>query len=140
MRKLIAFFVDNYVLTFSIFGALVLFGVVSSLRLGVDLLPEFEIPIVAVTTFYDGAGPEEVARGVAEPIEGQIATLPGIASVSSISNEGFSIVIAQFDSERRYRRGCHRRRQAGSTRSPHFCPKGPKPRPCRSSTPPTNRS
>ena len=99
MKKLIAFFVDNYVLTFSIFGSLVLFGVVSSLRLGVDLLPEFEIPIVAVTTFYDGAGPEEVARGVAETLEGQIATLPGLASVSSISNEGFSIVIAQFDAD-----------------------------------------
>ena len=99
MRKLITFFVDNYVLTFSVFGAVVLFGIISSLRLGVDLLPEFEIPIVAVTTFYEGAGPEEVARGVAEPIEGQIATLPGIASVSSISTEGFSIVIAQFDSD-----------------------------------------
>ena len=99
MRKLIEFFVDNYVLTFSVFGALVLFGVVSSLRLGVDLLPEFEIPIVAVTTLYEGAGPEEVARQIAEPIEGQIATLPGLSSVSSISNEGFSIVIAQFDAD-----------------------------------------
>ncbi len=99
MKRLIEFFVDNYVLTFSVFGALVLFGVISSLRLGVDLLPEFEIPIVAVTTLYEGAGPEEVARQIAEPIEGQLATLPGISSVSSISNEGFSIVIAQFNSD-----------------------------------------
>ena len=52
MNRLIRFFVDNYVLTFSIFGALVLFGVVSALRLGIDLLPEFEIPIVAVVTAF----------------------------------------------------------------------------------------
>lgn len=97
MRRLIRFFVDNYVLTFSVFGALMLFGVVSSLRLGVDLLPEIEIPIVAVSTTYQGAGPEEIARGIAEPIEGQLSTLPGINSVSSISSEGFGIVIAQFN-------------------------------------------
>lgn len=99
MNRLIRFFVDNYVLTFSVFGALVLFGVVSALRLGIDLLPEFEIPIVAVVTAYEGAGPEEVAREVSEPIEGQLATLPGISSVTSVSNEGFSFVIAQFDAD-----------------------------------------
>ncbi len=97
MKKLIRFFVDNYVLTFSVFGALVLFGVISSLGVGIDLLPEFEIPVVAVTTQYQGAGPEEVARSVSEPLEGQLATLPGISSVTSVSNEGFSFVIAQFD-------------------------------------------
>ena len=97
MNRLIRFFVDNYVLTFSVFGALVLFGVVSALGVGIDLLPTFEIPIVAVTTQYRGAGPEEVARSVSEPLEGQLATLPGISSVTSVSNEGFSFVIAQFD-------------------------------------------
>ena len=97
MSKLIRFFVDNYVLTFSVFGALVLFGVISALNVGIDLLPEFEIPVVAVTTQYQGAGPEEVARSVSEPLEGQLATLPGISSVTSVSNEGFSFVIAQFD-------------------------------------------
>jgi len=99
MRRLIRFFVDNYVLTFSVFGALVLFGAVSALGLGVDLLPEIEIPVVAVSTSYPGASPEEISRGVAEPIEGQLTTLPGINSVSSISSEGFGIVIAQFNSD-----------------------------------------
>ena len=87
MNRLIRFFVDNYVLTFSVFGALVLFGVVSALRLGIDLLPEFEIPIVAVVTAYEGAGPEEVAREISEPIEGQLATLPGISSVTSVERD-----------------------------------------------------
>ncbi len=99
MKRLIQFFVDNYVLTFSVFGALVLFGVISALNVGIDLLPEIEIPVVAVTTQYQGAGPEEVARSVSEPLEGQLATLPGISSVTSVSNEGFSFVIAQFDAD-----------------------------------------
>ncbi len=97
MKRLIRFFVDNYVLTFSVFGAFVLFGIISALGVGIDLLPEFEIPVVAVTTSYEGAGPEEVARSVSEPLEGQLATLPGISSVTSLSNEGFSFVIVQFN-------------------------------------------
>lgn len=96
MKRLIEFFVDNYVLTISVFGALVLFGVVSGLGRGVNLFPEIEVPVVAVSTAYPGAGPEEISRQVVEPIEGTLATLPGITSVSSLSSEGFGIVIAQF--------------------------------------------
>ena len=98
MRRLIQFFVDNYVLTFSVFGAFVLFGIISALGLGLDLQPEIEIPVVAVATAYPGGGPEEISRQINEPIEGQLATLPGITSVSSTASEGFSFVIAQFGS------------------------------------------
>jgi HAE1 family hydrophobic/amphiphilic exporter-1 len=97
VRGLIRFFIENYVLAISLFGALTLFGVVSALGLGVDLLPEIDIPVVAVSTTYPGAGPAEVSRGIAEPIEGQLSTLPGISAVTSIASEGFGVVIAQFD-------------------------------------------
>ena len=96
MTRLIRFFVDNYVLTISAFGALLLFGVVSIFSIGVDLLPPIEIPVVAVNSSYPGAGPEEVSSQVAEPIEGALTTLPGITSVTSLSMEGFTFVIAQF--------------------------------------------
>lgn len=39
MTRLIRFFVDNYVLTFSAFGALMLVGVITLLDVGVDLMP-----------------------------------------------------------------------------------------------------
>lgn len=99
MRRAIKFFVDNYVLTFSLFGALVLFGVVSAFGLGVDLNPEIEIPFVTISTPYPGASPEEVARQVSEPIEGQIATLPGLRSVTSTSSEGYNLIFAQFNTD-----------------------------------------
>ena len=98
MHRLIRFFVDNYVFTFSVFGALGLFGALSVPGLGVDLLPEIVVPVVSVSTHYPGASPEEVSRRIAEPIEGQLMMLPGIDSVSSISSEGSSLVIAQFRS------------------------------------------
>src|SRR5690606_8324078 len=99
VTRLIRFFVDNYVLSISAFGALMLFGVITLLNIGVDLMPPVEVPVVAVSTTYPGPGPEEVSRQVGEPIEGALTTLPGVTSVSSIAMENVSFVIAQFTPE-----------------------------------------
>lgn len=97
MNSLIQFFVRRYVFSLSIFLAIIFFGLVSGLGLGVDLLPEFELPIVAVSTNYPGAGSEEMSEQVSQPIEDALATVPGISDISSFSGEGFSFVIAQFN-------------------------------------------
>ena len=97
MNRLIAFFVERFVFAIAIFLAVVFFGLSAGTRLGVDLLPEFEFPIVAVNTAYPGAGSAETASQISEPIEDALATLSGITDVSSISGEGFSLVIAQFE-------------------------------------------
>ena len=97
MKNLVKLFVARYVATISLFGALVLFGGVSYLGLGIDLFPEIEIPIVSVVTTYPGAGSEEVVRQLSEPIEGTLSTLPGVSSVTSTSSEGLSIVTAEFN-------------------------------------------
>ncbi|MGL4611530.1 MAG: efflux RND transporter permease subunit [Trueperaceae bacterium] len=98
MNKLVEFFVRRYVFAFSIFIALGLFGLALGSRLGVNILPNFELNFVGVTTAYPGAGAEEVARQVSEPIEDAVSTLPGINSLSSSSFEGVSIVFIEFAS------------------------------------------
>ena len=99
MKQLVKLFVARYVATISLFGALILFGGVSYIGLGIDLFPEIEIPIVSVATTYPGAGSEEVVRQLSEPIEGTLSTLPGISSITSTSSEGLSIVTAEFNAE-----------------------------------------
>lgn len=96
MNGLIRFFVRRYVFSISIFLAVVFFGLSAGTRLGIDLLPEFDIPIVAVNTSYPGAGSLEAAEQVTEPIEDALASVPGVTDISSFSGEGFSFVIAQF--------------------------------------------
>lgn len=96
MNRLIAFFVERWVFALSIFLAVVFFGLTAGTRLGIDLLPEFEFPIVAITVSYPGAGSAEVARQVAEPIEDAVATISGVTDISSLSSEGFTVVIVQF--------------------------------------------
>lgn len=96
MTNLITFFVRRFVFAISIFVAIIFFGLISSTTVGVDLLPNFELAFVSVTTVYEGAGSEEISRQISEPIEDAIASLPGINSLSSTSFEGFSFVVVEF--------------------------------------------
>ncbi len=69
-------------------------------ELGVDQLPNVELPIVTVTTTLRGASPEEIETSVTKPIEEIINTVPGIDELSSSSREGFCMVTANFFMDR----------------------------------------
>ncbi len=95
-NPLVAFFVERFVFATAIFVGLVLVGLLLGLGLGVELLPRFSFPVVAISTSYPGAGPEEVAEQVSKPLEDALSTLSGIRSIGSSSAEGFSLVFVQF--------------------------------------------
>lgn len=76
---------------------IVLLGTISLTRLPLDLFPEIEVPVAVVATSYSGAGPQEVENLVTKPMEGSVATVGNIDSISSISSEGSSLVIAEFN-------------------------------------------
>ncbi len=97
MNRLVAFFVERWVFALAIFLAVTFFGLTAATRIGVDLLPEFEFPIVAVNVSYPGAGAAETAQQLAEPIEDAIATIAGVTDITSFSGEGFSFVVVQFE-------------------------------------------
>jgi hydrophobic/amphiphilic exporter-1 (mainly G- bacteria), HAE1 family len=92
----IKFSVSRYVLSLGIFVAIFIFGLVAAIGLGVDLLPKFDIPIVAVTTIYPGATPEDVDKQVSRKIEDAVSTLTGVADISSSSSNGVSQVTISF--------------------------------------------
>lgn len=93
---IVRFFVERFVFSTAAFLTLVLFGLLAARGLGVDLLPKFEFPVVAISTAYPGAGPEEIESQISKPIEEALSTLSGIDQIASQSSEGFSLVIAQF--------------------------------------------
>ena len=74
-------------------------GAFSVTKLGVDLFPDINFPIVFVSTPYQGAGPAEIETLVSKPLEDELSTLPGIKRLSSISMEGVSQVVAEFSLE-----------------------------------------
>jgi len=95
--KLAQISVNRPVTTAMIFIIMVVLGLVSLSMLGLDLMPEMEIPAVSVMTAYQGAGPEEVETLITEPMEDTLSTISGVDEVISVSKEGLSAVTLRFD-------------------------------------------
>lgn len=93
----VRFSVTRYVFAIGLFAGIVLFGLVSLLGLGIDLLPSINIPVVAVFTSYPGATPGVVDLSVTQVIENSVSTISGITDMNSKSFNGTSIVILQFN-------------------------------------------
>jgi len=95
--KLAQLSVNRPVTTLMIFVAMVVLGLVSMSMLGLDLMPDLEIPAVSILTAYQGAGPEEVETLITEPMEDTLSTISGVDEVISVSKEGMSAVTLRFD-------------------------------------------
>ncbi|MDR3216151.1 MAG: efflux RND transporter permease subunit [Clostridiaceae bacterium] len=71
-------------------------GVVSFTNTETDLLPGMDLPYIVVVSIYAGAAPELVESEVTAPVEGALASLSGIKSMTSESNENYSLVILEL--------------------------------------------
>lgn len=89
-------FIRRPVLTTVTILLAVVIGIYSYLSLGVALIPKVDIPIVVVSTIYEGAGPSEIESLVSKPIEDAVAQVEGIKQIKSYSVEGASFVVAEF--------------------------------------------
>jgi HAE1 family hydrophobic/amphiphilic exporter-1 len=78
---------------------LVTLGLFSWRRLPIDMMPEVEIPVLSIITEYPGASPETVEREVSRRIEEAVNPISGVKHVNSISREGLSSVIVEFELE-----------------------------------------
>jgi HAE1 family hydrophobic/amphiphilic exporter-1 len=74
-------------------------GWMSMRKLPVDLFPNINFPIVTVTTIYPGSGPNEIETNVSKVIEDEVSNISGIKNVRSISREGASQVVVEFNLE-----------------------------------------
>ncbi len=74
----------------------IILGVVSLLKIPLKLIPDINPPIAAVVTSYHGASPAEVVEKVTKPLEANLATLPGIKNVQSVSQEGSNFILLEF--------------------------------------------
>ena len=96
-RSIYEILVQRPVATIMGFLAAVVFGLVSYQNLPLNLMPDLDYPTLTVRTEYPGAAPGEVESQVSRPIEESLSTVPGLASLESISRAGMSDVILEFD-------------------------------------------
>jgi HAE1 family hydrophobic/amphiphilic exporter-1 len=80
-------------------GGLVALGLVSIPRLGIDLWPRVEFPLVTVQTVLPGAAPETMEREVTEVLEESINTIEGVRSLRSNSSDSLSLLFVEFELE-----------------------------------------
>src|SRR3989339_18652 len=83
-----------------VISALVIFVLIGYARIGVDLYPNVEFPIVTITAIYPGADPETIETKIITKMEDSVAGLAGIKELRSISRENVGQVVIRFELER----------------------------------------
>lgn len=93
------FFIDNYRLTYLIIAAIAIFGVLGMITVPKESAPEIDIPVIVVTTVLPGASALDVEELVTNEIETKVQSLADIDTLTSVSSQGFSQVVINFQSE-----------------------------------------
>ena len=93
-------FIQRPIATSLVMVALVLVGIAAYPLLPVAPLPRVDFPTIVVTGQLPGASPETMAATVAQPLETQIAQIPGVAQLTSSSILGVTSITVQFDLDR----------------------------------------
>ena len=80
-----------------LFSLIIALGLFILPQIPIDLYPEFNPPVLVVSTSYPGAGPEEVENSVTRLLEGMLENINDIKEIRSTSSEGQSLIILEFE-------------------------------------------
>jgi HAE1 family hydrophobic/amphiphilic exporter-1 len=89
-------FVRRPVFTWVLVLALVVAGLASLRGLSMERYPNVDLPIVTITTQAPGLSAAQMETEVTTRVENAVGTVAGLERVDSVSQEGQSIVLAQF--------------------------------------------
>ena len=91
-----ALFVRRPVLAIVVSALIIVAGLAAFFGVEVRELPSVERPTLSITTNLTGAAAETVDREITSAVEGAVARVQGVASISSSSSYGRSRVILTF--------------------------------------------
>jgi HAE1 family hydrophobic/amphiphilic exporter-1 len=80
----------------SIIMVIITVGIISFNKMSVDLFPKVDIPVIFISTTYQGAPPAQIETAVTKPLEEQISTISGIKKLTSRSLQDTSQMIITF--------------------------------------------
>lgn len=78
-------------------AVIVILGYIAFGMLGLDMLPDLDFPYISVVTSYSGVSSEDIEQNITRKIEQWVSTVSGVNLVKSISQEGQSIVMIEFE-------------------------------------------
>lgn len=85
-----------YIVVVAVIVCLILGGVSLS-KMKTDLLPEMDIPYLAVIATDPGASAEKVQTELTEPLESALSTVSGVAGITSQSAGNYAMVFLEFE-------------------------------------------
>ena len=95
--KLPAFSVRQPVAVLMLFSAVLVLGGYALQRLGIDMFPEIEPPVLSIMTYWPGASASDVESEVTEPIENWVSVVNNLDTLTSKSLDNLSLVQCKFD-------------------------------------------
>ena len=88
MNNLIKFAIERPVAVMAVIILTMMFGVVSSQVIPIQMSPDIEKPILQVRMNWSGASPEDVDREIVSRLETELSGLNGVEDVASRSDTG----------------------------------------------------
>ena len=95
--KIPEFSVNRKVTTAMLAMILVVLGMLSYTRLGLDFFPDLEFPTVSVITTYSGVSSEDMENTITRPLEQVINSVSRVKNVTSSTTEGVSLIMVEFE-------------------------------------------
>ena len=95
--KLAEFSVNKRVTIFIITVLIIILGGISFSRLGLEMFPDMDYPVISIVTTYYGASPQDIEEAVTDPLETAIASVKNIKKVKSESLENASLIMVEFN-------------------------------------------
>jgi len=95
--NLAQFSIKRPITTLVIIAIILVLGFISFSRLGIDLFPEFSLPVGVVITQYQGASSHEIENLITDPLEQALSTINNVKNIQSMSSEGNSVIILEFN-------------------------------------------
>ncbi len=97
LNRIIHWSLQNRITVLVLSAMIMILGVLTLIRMDVDIFPDLNAPTVTIMTEAPGYAAEEVERVVTYPIETSMNGSAGVRNVRSSSSPGLSTVKVEFD-------------------------------------------
>ncbi|MFM7797811.1 MAG: efflux RND transporter permease subunit [Planctomycetota bacterium] len=97
MNNISAWAIRHPTLPLVLFFVLTFLGIVSFIRLPINLNPDISFPLIIVQVSQPGAAPAEIESQVTQKVEGAVRSVSGVRNISSRASEGGSFTSVEFE-------------------------------------------
>lgn len=89
-------FVNRPITTIMVFLGIMAIGLVSLMKLPIDLFPDIENPVISVITQYPGASAKDIETNITKKLETYLTTVNKLDELTSTSIDNVSVIQCKF--------------------------------------------